>query len=155
MVVFKINEQTNMKKLFILALGVDSSGKLFNWGMFCFRVLVSIELIVVHGLKKIGVGVQEAEHIPNPLHLPETFNNSFAIAANLFFPLMVIAGFCTRLATLPTLAVTLTGYFVVHGHDTLLERDIPFMYSLAFLLIAVLGAGKYSIDNYLYKKLRQ
>ena len=143
----------NMKKLFIRSLGVYSSWKLFNWGMFCFRVLVSIELILAHGLKKVGVGVQEAEHIPNRLELPETFYNGFAIAANLFFPLMVIAGFCTRLATLPTLAVTLTGYFVIHRHGTLLERDVPFMYSLAFLLIAVLGAGKYSIDNYLYKKL--
>ncbi len=142
-----------MKKLFIRLLSVYSSWKLFNWGMLCFRVLVSIELIVVHGLKKIGIGVQEAEHIPNPLHLPEAFYNGFAIAANLFFPLMVVAGFCTRLATLPTLAVTLTGYFVIHAQGTLLERDIPFMYSLAFILIAVLGAGKYSIDNYLYKRV--
>ncbi len=142
-----------MKNLFIRSLSVYRSWELFNCGMFCFRVLVSIELIMAHGLKKVGVGVKEAEHIPNPLHLPETFNNGFAIAANLFFPLLVIVGFCTRLATLPTLAVTLTGYFVVHWHGTLLERDTPFMYSLAFLLIAVLGAGKYSIDNYLYEKL--
>jgi len=143
----------DMKNLYIRSLSVYPSSKLFNWGMLCFRVLASIELIVAHGLKKIGVGVQEAEHIPNPLQLPETFYNGFAIAANLFFPLLVIAGFCTRLATLPTLAVTLTGYFVVHWHGTLLEKDTPFMYSLTFLLIAVMGAGKYSIDNYLYKKL--
>ena len=143
----------NLKKLFIRSISAYPSSKLFNWGMFCFRVLASMELIVVHGLKKIGVGVPEAEHVPNPLHLPEAFNSGFAIAANLFFPLLVMTGFCTRLATLPTLAVTLTGYFVVHWHGTLLEKDTPFMYSLAFLLIAVMGAGKYSIDNYLYKKL--
>ena len=142
-----------MKNLFIRSLGVYPSSELFNWGMFCFRVLASIELIVTHGLKKVGVGVQEAEHIPNPLHLPEAFYNGFAISANLFFPLLVIAGFCTRLATLPTLAVTLTGYFVVHWHGSLLEKDIPFMYSLVFLLITILGAGKYSVDNYLFKKL--
>jgi putative oxidoreductase len=143
----------SMKNLFIRSLCVYPSWQLFNWGMFCFRVLVSMELIVAHGLKKVGVGVQEAEHIPNPLQLPEAFNSGFAVAANLFFPVMVILGFCTRLATLPTLAVTLTGYFVVHGHGTLLEKDIPFMYSLAFLLIAVVGPGKYSIDKYLYKTL--
>jgi putative oxidoreductase len=155
MVDFKIDEQMNMKKIFRCLLSVYSSWKLFNWAMLCFRVFISIELIVVHGLKKIGVGVQEAEHIPNPLHLPESLYNGFAIAANLFFPLMVIAGICTRLATLPILAVTVTGYFVIHGHGTLLEKDTPFMYSLAFLLIAVLGAGKYSIDNRLYNKALQ
>jgi len=142
-----------MKSLFIRSLRAYSSWKLFNWGMFCFRVLASLELIVAHGFKKVGIGVQEAEHIPNPLHFPETFNSRFAIAANIVFPVFVILGFCTRLASLPTLAVTLTGYFVVHWNGTLLEKDTPFMYSLVFLLITVLGAGKYSIDNYLYKKL--
>src|ERR1700754_997846 len=123
-----------MKKLFIRSVSVNPSWELFNWVMFCFRVLAFILLMVVHGLKKNGVGVSEGEHIPNPLHMPEAFYNGFAIAANLFFPLLVIAGFCTRLATLPTLAVTLTGYFVVHAHGTLLEKDIPFMYSLTFSL---------------------
>src|SRR4030095_9239029 len=117
----------NMKNLFIRSLGVYPSSKLFNLGMFCFRVLASIELIVAHGLKKVGVGVPEAERIPNPLHLPETFYNGFAISANLFFPLLVIAGFCTRLATLPTLAVTLTGYFVVHWNGSLLDEGTSFM----------------------------
>jgi putative oxidoreductase len=143
----------NIKKLFIRLLNVYPSSELFNWGMFCFRVLASVELIVAHGLKKVGVGVQEAEHIPNPLHFSDAFNNGFAIAANLFFPCFVILGFCTRLAALPTLAVTLTGFFVVHWHGTPLEKDTPFMYSLVFLLILAFGAGKYSIDNYLSKKL--
>jgi len=75
-----------MKSLFIQSLRVYSSWKLFNWGMFCFRVLASLELIVAHGFKKVGIGVQEAEHIPNPLHFPETFNSGFAIAANIVFP---------------------------------------------------------------------
>jgi len=140
-------------QLFIQSLYTFSSWKMYNWSMFFFRILVSIELIIAHGLKKIGVGVAEAEHIPNPLHFSDKFNNGFAIAANLFFPCFVILGFCTRLAALPTLAVTLTGLFVVHWHGTPLEKDTPFMYSLVFLLIAVLGPGKYSVDNYLYKKL--
>jgi len=142
-----------MRKLFVQSLYTFSSWKIFNWSMLFFRTLVSIELIVAHGLKKIGIGVPEAEHIPNPLHFSDTFNNGFAIAANLFFPCFVILGSCTRWATLPTLAVTLTGFFVVHWHGTPLEKDTPFMYSLVFLLIVGLGAGKYSIDHYLYNKL--
>ena len=125
----------------------DLGSVLNNCFMLLFRIIVSLELIVVHGLKKVGVGVTQAEIVPNPLGFPETFNHVFAVSANIVFPLFVIFGFFTRLATLPILAVTLTGYFVVHGHDPLLERDIPFMYSMVFLLILALGPGKYSLDG--------
>lgn len=120
--------------------------------LFLFRSIVSTQLIVVHGLKKIGIGTRVVETVPNPFDFPNWFNDSFAIAANLIFPLFIIAGFCTRWATIPILAVTLSGYFVVHWNDSLLVSDVPFMYSLSFLLIAFLGAGKYSIDQYLRNK---
>lgn len=120
--------------------------------LLLFRSIVSTQLIVVHGLKKIGIGTGVAETVPNPFNFPNWFNDSFAITANLIFPLFIIAGFYTRLATIPVLAVTLSGYFVVHWNDPLLVSDVPFMYSLSFLIIAFLGAGKYSIDHYLRNK---
>jgi len=140
-----------MKKILFRTLDPFPAAATFNWSMLVFRFLVSLEMIVAHGLKKLGLGVAEAEHVPNPLHLPVAFNSAFAISANIFFPFLVMIGFCTRLATLPTLAVTLTGYFVVHWNDSLLEKDSPFIYSIVFLLILALGPGKYSIDNYIYK----
>lgn len=120
--------------------------------LLAFRVAVSAQLIVVHGLKKLGIGVTQAENVPNPLHLPQAINQIFATSANVIFPLFIIFGVLTRLATLPILAVTLTGYFIVHGNDPLPERDVPFMYSIVFLLILILGPGKYSIDNILHRK---
>jgi putative oxidoreductase len=141
-----------MKKIVIDSLYPFPSCAAFNLAMFFFRVLVSLEMIVAHGFKKIGIGVAEAEHIPNPLHLPEIVNSAFAISANLFFPFLVLIGFCTRLATLPTLAVTLTGYFILHWNAALLEKDTPYIYSVVFLLILVVGPGKYSVDNAIYKK---
>jgi putative oxidoreductase len=119
----------------------------FDIILLAFRILVSLQLIVVHGLKKVGIGIEVAETVPNPFNLPNWFNESFAIASNLLFPIFVIVGFYTRLATIPILVVTLSGYFIVHWNDSLLVRDIPFMYSIAFLLIAFSGAGKYSIDE--------
>lgn len=144
-----------MKKLMIGSLQPFPPCGAFNWAMLLFRTLVSLEIMVVHGFKKLGIGVAEAEHIPNPVHLPEVVNSTFAISANLFFPFLVLIGFCTRLAALPTLAVTLTGYFILHWNDTLLEKDTPYMYSVVFLLILVLGPGKYSIDNTIFKKVSQ
>ncbi|WP_026995003.1 DoxX family protein [Flectobacillus major] len=119
--------------------------------LLCFRVLLSLELIVVHGLKKLGIPNGVAEVIPNPYNMPLWINENIALAANLICPILVILGLFTRLATLPILAVTLSGYFIVHGHDSLLVRDIPFMYSLCFLFLTFTGAGKYSLDTIIAK----
>ncbi|MBC7846923.1 MAG: DoxX family protein [Flavobacterium sp.] len=135
-----------MKNIVSRILRSDLEGVWNNRAILFFRVFISLELIIVHGLKKIGVGVMQAEMIPNPMGLPEVLNSVFAISANIVFPLFIIVGFFTRVAIVPVLAVTLTGYFVVHGSDSLLEKDVPFMYSVSYLLLFILGAGKYSID---------
>ena len=121
--------------------------------MLFFRVAVATELIVVHGLKKLGIGVATAEVIPNPLGFPEALNSFMAIAANVYLPFLIIIGLFTRLAALPALAVTATGYFIMHGHDPAAMRDIPFMYSVSMLTIILMGPGKYSVDNYISKSI--
>ena len=143
-----------MKTLLKKINNVYPSVDVFDWMMLFFRIAISLQIMVVHGLKKLGIGVAEVEHVPNPLHLPVAINQLFATAANLVFPVLVALGLFTRLAVLPTLAITLTGYFVVHWNDSLPAKDVPFMYSIAFLLVLVLGPGKYSIDNNINKKLR-
>ncbi|SKB93850.1 putative oxidoreductase [Soonwooa buanensis] len=139
--------KTSLLKLF----STEINPRIQDVTLLAFRVLLSGELIYAHGLKKLGVGVGEAEVVPNPLNLPEAFNSLFADAASLIFPLFVIAGLATRIAVLPILAVTLTGYFVLHFHDAPLIKDTPFMYSLSYLVILFLGPGKYSLDYFIQK----
>ncbi|WP_027374164.1 MULTISPECIES: DoxX family protein [Chryseobacterium] len=143
-----------MKKFIQTITNTSLEGKLIHIALLIFRIALSLELIFAHGLKKLGIGVAEAEKVPNPLNLPEAFNSLFADAANLFFPVFVILGFLTRAAVLPILAVTLTGYFVLHWNDALLIKDTPFMYSLCYLFLLFVGPGKYSIDHYIRKKLQ-
>lgn len=142
-----------MKALIRRLTTISPTLNLFHLSMLLFRIAVSIELIVAHGLKKLGIGVAMVEQVPNPLQLPEIFNQGFALASNLIFPVFVILGLFTRVVILPILAVTLTGYFVLHWHDALLVKDAPFMYSVVYLLILALGPGKYSIDYFIYKKV--
>jgi putative oxidoreductase len=63
-------------------------------------------------------------------------------------------GLLTRLAILPILVATLTGYFVLHWNDALLVKGVPFIYSVVFMLIWVLGPGKYSFDYLINRKLQ-
>ncbi|MCX8534259.1 DoxX family protein [Chryseobacterium luquanense] len=89
-----------MKKLVQTITNTNLEGKLIHVALLIFRIALSLELIIAHGLKKLGVGVAEAEQVPNPLNLPEEFNSLFADAANLVFPASVIFGLFTRIAVL-------------------------------------------------------
>jgi putative oxidoreductase len=141
-----------VKKFIKKLTNTNLTGNGLHLPLLVFRVLLSLELIYAHGLKKLRIGVSEIEQIPNPLHLPETVNVVLATSAILIFPIFVVLGLFTRIAVLPILSVTLIGYFVLHYHDAPLVKDTPFMYSLSFLLIFFLGAGKYSLDNKIFKK---
>ncbi len=152
-ILWRVSKQLIMKKILTWLVNPSVSHQSFNIGMLFFRLAVCLEMIFVHGFKKLGIGAAELEKVPNPLYLPEVINYAFAVSANIFFPFLMLIGLCTRLARLPTLAVTLTGYFILHWSDTALVKDTPFNYSLIFLFILVMGPGKYSIDNYIYKKV--
>ena len=123
----------------------------FDTCILIFRVIVSLQLMTVHGITKIGIGARVAESLPNPFNSSESFYELFFITSSLVFPLFIIVGFYTRLAAIPILIVTLCGYFIVDWKDPLLMADISFMYSLSFFLIACCGPGKYSFDNFLRK----
>lgn len=143
-----------MRSLLYKITRIYPAANYFHLTMLLFRVLVSLELMTVHGLKKIGIGVNVAEIVPNPLHLRDAFNNGFAIGANIIAPVFIMLGLLTRITILPVLAVTLTGYFVLHWNDALLVKDVPFIYSIVFMLIWVLGPGKYSLDYLVNRKLK-
>jgi putative oxidoreductase len=124
-----------------------------NLALLIFRILLAIELFRVHGMKKFRVENGQREHVPNPLHLPEKLNGFVATFSDTIVPFLIILGIGTRLVVLPTIGVTVVGYFVVHRKDSLEVRDVPYMYTLSLLLILALGAGTYSLDYYLLNQI--
>ncbi|MGA0557481.1 DoxX family protein [Larkinella sp. VNQ87] len=144
-----------MNDLIKAVLYSDVGSELNNWALLGFRVLLAVELLWVHGLKKLRKTNGVPESIPNPLGLPPTLNNLVATVSDTVVPFLVMAGVATRLVVLPVIGVTAIGYAVVHRHDSPQVRDIPFMYTLCFLLLLLLGAGTRSVDQYLWSILNR
>lgn len=149
-----IKKTTAMNKVLCFLLHSDLGQKTNNYVIFVFRILISLELIFVHGLKKLGVGVAAAEVVPNPIGLPDFLNESIAITANLIAPLFIIFGLGTRLASALVLCVTMTGLLAMHLHDDPMVRDVPFMYSCCYLLLLFLGSGHFSLDRLIRNQIR-
>lgn len=141
-----------MKKIVSYIFKTQPKSSTVDISLLVFRVLISLSMINTHGMKKIVHFEESIQHIPDPFGIGGEISTYIAITANIVAPIFVIFGFVTRLAALVILSVTLIGFFVVHANDPWTVRDIPLMYSLAFLLILYLGAGKYSIDHNIYKR---
>jgi putative oxidoreductase len=119
--------------------------------LFLFRVFVSLSMINTHGMKKLLDFEGTVAHIPDPIGFGGEVSAIIAIVANIVAPIFVVLGLGTRLAILPILSVTLMGFFIVHANDPWPVRDVPLMYSLAYLALFFLGAGKYSLDHRFFK----
>ncbi len=130
----------------------DLDTSLSNWAIFIFRVLLAVELFRVHGMKKFRGNNGKPEVVPNPLGLPQGLNNLVATLSDTVVPFLVILGAFTRLAVLPTIGVTAVGYFVVHRKDSIEVRDVPYIYTICFLLLLMTGPGTISVDNYIYNQ---
>lgn len=138
-----------MQEIFRHILYSDAGSSLNNIALLVFRILLGLELFRVHGMKKFKLENGQREHVPNPLHLPDKLNGLIATFSDTVVPFLLMLGVGTRLVVLPTIGVTAIGYFVVHRKDNIEVRDVPYMYTLSLLLVLALGAGTYSIDNYL------
>ena len=139
----------NFNDVIKVVLSSDLGNTVNNWAMLVFRVLLALELFRVHGLKKFKLQNGEKEHVPNPLGLPDKLNGLIATFSDTVVPFLVMLGVGTRLVILPVIGVTAIGYFVVHRHDSVEVRDVPYMYTLCFLFLLIIGAGTLSVDNYL------
>ena len=145
-----MNEQEIWHYIFYSDLGSAFN----NAAVLIFRALLCFQMLRVHGLKKLGGNPDgEPEVVPNPLKLPPKLNQLIAGFSDIVAPVFVALGLATRLAVLPILAVTLTGYFVVHRRDAPGIRDVPYIYSLCYLYIFLVGAGTFSVDYYLIRLL--
>ena len=118
----------------------------WDGAMLFFRVAVSTSLIYIHGISKVADFDGLVAKIPDPLGIGTTMTAAAAVLGDFIAPLFVIFGLFTRFALIPMLGVTLVALFFVHASDPWTVKDVPLMYTLAYLLIFFMGPGKYSLD---------
>jgi Predicted membrane protein len=77
---------------------------------------------------------------------------SLTVFAEVICSLFILLGFATRLAVIPLLITMLVAVFYVHGNDPFGKQEMGLLYILTYVMLLIMGSGKYSIDNLLYKK---
>ena len=137
-----------MKKLFTLSfLPVN-----IDLALLLLRTLVSFSLFYKHGIEKITGFSNMQTHFPDPLHIGATPGLVFALITDGICSLLIIFGIATRLSAL-LIVINLTVIFILLHSGSFVEghAELVYVYLSSFLCILFTGAGKYSLDNRLFK----
>ena len=120
-------------------------------GRLFLRLTGAALLLYVHGLPKIVGFTSQLQLIDDPLHVGRGFSLCFAIFAEALCPILIALGVMTRLATLPILLLLAVAMLLVHPDWSVAEGQFGWLLLIVFGSIALMGAGRYSVDAVLYK----
>lgn len=113
-------------------------------------------LMLVHGLPKLQmlIGIGEVEFV-SLFGMGETFSLSLAVFAEVFCSLFILFGLGTRLATLPLIVTMLVAVFYIHAADPFSIQEMGLHYLLIYLVLLIMGSGKYSVDGLLFSRRQE
>lgn len=116
-------------------------------GLLVLRVGFCV-MMLTHGIPKFQSLFLGPIKFADPIGLGQPLSLSLAIIGEAVAPLLVLIGFKTRWATLPTIITMLVAGFVVHVSDPIGVKEKSILYLIGFVAIFLMGPGKFSIDGF-------
>lgn len=121
-------------------------------GLLVLRLGLGLAMALAHGLGKLppsdGFVLRTAEMgFPAPLLFAW-----LAALAEFAGGLLVALGLATRPAALLVVSTMAVAFAVSHAGDPFGDRELSFVYGVGFAAIALLGAGRYSVDTALDRR---
>lgn len=117
-----------------------------NIGLLLLRVGFG-SMMLTHGIPKLQKIIAGDFTFGDPFGIGQTTTLILAVFAEVVFPFLIIIGFKTRLSTIPVIITMAVAAFVVHASDPFSGKEMALLYLTAFISIALLGGGKYSVDK--------
>ncbi len=115
-------------------------------GLAFFRISISA-MMLTHGLPKFQKLIAGDFEFGDPIGIGPAPSLFLAVIGEFICPILVIIGYKTRLASIPTAITMLVAALVVHTADPFGSKEKAFLYVVSFVTIALLGPGKFSIDR--------
>lgn len=124
-----------------------------NFVLLLLRIAVGV-FMLSHGIGKfLKLFGSEPIMFADPIGIGETASLALTVFAEVFCSLLLIFGIATRFAAIPLPITMLVAVFIVHANDGFGKQELPLLYLFIYLTIAIAGAGKLSIDNWIYNKI--
>lgn len=131
------------------------SSPLKDIGFFLLRVGFAAAMMT-HGWPKLLKLLAGGEiKFANLFGIGETATLALAVFGEFVAPILIIIGIKTKLSAIPVAFTMAVAFFYIHASDPFSDKEMAFVYFIAFAAIAFLGGGKFSIDGVLSKKTRR
>jgi len=122
-----------------------------NIALLILRVVVGI-FMLTHGWGKMQTLFgSEPIQFADPMGLGATASLVLVVFAEVLCSILLIIGFATRFTAIPLLITMLVAAFIIHINDGFGKQEFALLYGLIYLTIAIVGAGKYSLDYIISK----
>ncbi|WP_053991228.1 DoxX family protein [Mangrovimonas sp. TPBH4] len=108
-------------------------------------------LMLTHGIPKIPRLFASPIEFADPIGLGATTSLILTLIAEVLAPIFVILGFKTKLSSIPIIITMAVAAFIVHLQDPIGNKEKALLYLTAYIVIFLIGPGKYSLDNQLKK----
>lgn len=110
--------------------------------------------MLTHGVPKLmKFFAVEPVQFADPIGLGVVLSLVLVVFAEFFCSCFLILGFATRAFVIPLIINMSVAGFIVHANDPFGKKEMAFLFLLIFLVLLVVGSGKYSLDRVIENKL--
>lgn len=117
-----------------------------NIGLAFLRIATSA-MMLTHGLPKFQKLISGNFEFGNPIGIGAAPSLFLAVIGEFICPILIIIGYKTKWATIPSIITMAVAAFMVHGADPFGTKEKALLFLVLFIVIYLLGPGKYSIDK--------
>ena len=115
-------------------------------GRFILRISFSV-LMLTHGISKVEKLFADEIKFSDPIGLGSFWSLILITFAEFVAPVFILVGFKTRwFSIFPVIGMAVAA-FVSHWDDPFPRKEKALLFMFGFLVIAMMGPGKYSIDK--------
>ena len=109
-------------------------------------------LMLTHGYPKLANFSDRMERFADPFGLGSHISLGLVVFAEFFCSILIILGLKVRLAVIPLMITMLVVIFYAHWDDPFGRKELPLMFLGIYVVLMLMGAGKYSAESLLRRK---
>ncbi len=104
-------------------------------------------LMLTHGWPKLMKVIAGDWTFADPLQIGVELSLGLTVFAEVICSIALIIGWKMRWFVIPLIITMVVAAFVVHGADSLSDKEPALLYLGGFIVLALLGPGKISLDK--------
>ncbi|MEX2512031.1 MAG: DoxX family protein [Cyclobacteriaceae bacterium] len=124
-----------------------------DFALLLLRVGAAV-MLLTHGWAKITNFSERLNRFADPIGLGSAVSLQLVIFAEFFCAIFLILGFMSRVFLVPMMINMAIIAFMVHGDDPFNKQELPLLYFVVFVVLFLIGPGKFSLDGQILKRRR-